>query len=563
MLETNRTNFSERRIKAIYLTSLVSFASTFLSFIYVYLFGNEMLSYVILFSSIVFLISTILSKNNNAQKARIVFLLMFNIFITFLASILGKEASLDFLYIFAIGLPYAFFSFTREKQKILFFCALTFLFWLYLYVSKFTPIIQINFNNSDNISNTVYHISITTTLLLVVFQLIYYSYANARTNTDAHQTKQDAIKASNAKSYFLSTMSHEIRTPLNAVIGLSHILGDNNPRKDQAQNIEALNYSGKILLNLINNALDFSKIKSKNIKLDITPTDLSAAIIQIKKVHEASCFQKGIQMNLEIDDTLPFVWLDILRYNQVINNLVTNAIKFTNKGSVTLSVKKINIKDGYAELLTEIIDTGIGIPEDKQELIWEAFTQASHTTNRLYGGTGLGLPIVRNIVNAMDSTVHIDSKPNEGSRFYFNLNLKIASTKDLEDTKIKKMYNFEGKKVLVVEDNEINVMVCKQILEKVNLEVSVAYDGLQALDMVRENHYDIILMDIQMPIMDGYTASKQIRKFNKHIPILALSASVFMEVKNRVKDCGMNGFIFKPFNPEDLLNQIESATKKS
>lgn len=561
MAKENIHKFAIRRIKAIYLTSILSFSTTFLTFITVFIFGNANLSYIILGFSIVFLGTAIMAKNRMAQKARVVFLWIFNIFFTFLASLLGKEASLDFFFIFALGLPYAFFSFTREKKKIFFFAALTFVFWLFLYVTKFKPIISFEINNSYNISNIVYHISITTTILLVVFQLIYYSYSNAKTNTSAHQTKQEAINDSDAKSYFLSTMSHEIRTPLNAVIGLSHILGNNNPRQDQVENIEALNYSGKILLNLLNNVLDFSKMQSSKIELDEIPVDLLSAIKQIKKVHEASCFQKGIDMNLEVDVDIPLVWLDVIRFNQVINNLVSNAIKFTKKGNVTLRIKKINQTVNKVNLLTEIIDTGIGIPEDKQEAIWEAFTQASSTTNRLYGGTGLGLPIVKNIVKAMNSDIFIDSKPGYGSRFYFHIDLKIATTADLQNTENKKEYNFEGKKVLMVEDNKINVMVGKQILEKVNLNVSIAYDGLQAVNMLKEQYFDIVLMDIQMPVMDGYEASKEIRKFNKYIPILALSASVYMEVKNRVKECGMNGFIFKPFKPEDLLNHIESAIK--
>ena len=354
-------------------------------------------------------------------------------------------------------------------------------------------------------------------------------------------------------------MSHEIRTPLNAVIGLSHILGDNNPRKDQEQNIEALNYSGKILLNLLNNVLDFSKMQSTKIELDNIPTDLLSATKQIKKIHETSCMKKGIIMNLEIDDDIPVVWLDIVRFNQIINNLVSNAIKFTDKGSVTLRIKKLQQENDTLTLLTEVIDTGIGIPKDKQETIWEAFAQASTSTNRLYGGTGLGLPIVKSIVETMGSDIKIDSLLGKGSRFYFEIDLKIASKKELLKTIERKDHNFEGKKVLLVEDNLINVMVAKQILEKVKLKVDVANDGLSAVNMVRVNHFDVVLMDIQMPIMDGYTASTEIRKFNDSIPILALSASVFMEIKDKINESGMNGFIFKPFEPKDLLNKIEEV----
>ena len=177
----------------------------------------------------------------------------------------------------------------------------------------------------------------------------------------------------------------------------------------------------------------------------------------------------------------------------------------------------------------------------------------------MYGGTGLGLPIVKGIVEAMGATVKIVSKNGAGSRFYFNLKLNLATKQELGKTNQKKSRNFVGKKVLLVEDNLINVMVCKQILEKVRLEVVLANDGLTAVNMVKENKYDIVLMDIQMPIMDGYTATLEIRKFNTTVPIFALSASIFMEVKDKINESGMNGFIYKPFNIESLLNKIEEA----
>ena len=561
MVNTTSWPFSKRRIKMIFITSMTCLAMSVLWFVLAIYLEIVILSYYLLGAAFLFLTAAILSKNGHPKIARALFLLTFNVSITFVSAYLGKEASVEFFLIFAIGMPFIFFSFSREKIYLFIFCLLPFLLWLLLYFTNFQSFVDIELKNPTRTKNIVYHVSITATLLLVVFQLVYYSYINAIANKSAHSTKQEAINASDAKSQFLSTMSHEIRTPLNAVIGLSHILGDNNPREDQTQNIEALNYSGKILLNLLNNVLDFTKIQSTNIELDTVPVDLPEAVKQIKKIHEASCLRKNIVMNLEIDNDIPFVWLDIVRFNQIINNLVTNAIKFTEKGSVTLRIKKISKTNESVNLLTEIIDTGIGIPEDKQDTIWEAFTQASSATNRLYGGTGLGLPIVKSIIEAMGSQIKIESEIDKGSRFYFQVNLKRASKEELLKTIKKKEYDFKGKKVLLVEDNQINVMVGKQILEKVNLHVEVARNGLEAVNMVKENHFDIILMDIQMPIMDGYIASKEIRKFNKYIPIFALSASVFMQIKDRMKESGMNGFIFKPFDPEDLLNQIENATK--
>ncbi|MGK0324979.1 MAG: signal transduction histidine kinase/CheY-like chemotaxis protein [Polaribacter sp.] len=554
--------FSEGSMKMILITSMVCFAVSLLFFILAIFLKIYNLSYYLLVTSVLFLTATILSKKGYPKIARIIFLLIFNLVIAFVSSYVGKGASVEFLLIFAIGLPFVFFSFNREKIEISIFCLLPFLLWLLLFFTNFKFFIDINLKNSSKTRNIVYYISIIFTLLLAAFQLIYYSYLNARVNKSEHSKKQKAIDTSNAKSQFLSKMSHEIRTPLNAVIGLSHILGDNEPRKDQKENIEALNYSGKILLNLLNNVLDFSKIQSTNIQLNNTTVDLYRAIKQIKKIHEASCLQKGIIMNLEIDANIPIVWLDIVRFNQVINNLVTNAIKFTEKGSVTLRIKKTNQTEEILGLLTEVIDTGIGIPEDKQDSIWEAFTQASSTINRLYGGTGLGLPIVKSILKAMNSHVKIDSKVDKGSHFYFQLNLKLATEQELYKTTYKKEHNFNGEKVLLVEDNDINVLVGRQILEKANLKVEVVNDGLSAVKMIKENDYDIVLMDIQMPIMDGYASTIEIRKFNTTLPILALSASIFLEVKDRLKESGMDGFIYKPFDPEDLLNKIEEAINR-
>jgi len=559
MLEISTWPFSKRRMKMILITSMICLAMTILWLVMAIFLEINTLSNYLFVAAVLFLTSAVLAKNGYPKVARALFLLLFNIAIAFVSSYLGKEASIEFFLIFTIGLPFVFFSFSKEKVYIIIFCLLPFLFWMLLYFTNFKPFVDIELNNPARTRHIVYYVSISTTLFFVVAQLTYYSYINALANKSAHSTKKNAITESDAKSVFLSTMSHEIRTPLSSVIGISHILTDNNPREDQVQNIEALNYSGKILLNLLNNVLDFSKIQSNNIELDNIPIDLSSAIKQIKKIHEASCLRKRIIMNLEIDDDIPFVWLDIVRFNQIINNLVTNAIKFTNNGSVTLKVKKVNQTEHSLDLLTEIIDTGIGIPKNKHEIIWEPFTQASSTTNRLFGGTGLGLPIVKSIVEAMGSKIKIESEIEKGSRFYFQLNLKRASEKELFKNTCKKNHDFKGKKILLVEDNLINLMVGRQILEKANLKVEVARDGLTAVNMVKEKSFDIILMDIQMPIMNGYAASKEIRKFNKVVPIYALSASFFLQVKSILEDSGMDGFIYKPFDPYDLLNQIENA----
>jgi signal transduction histidine kinase len=551
---------SERRINLVFTIALVNIGFAVLCTVISDMFDFIWLRNYNAINILAYIASAYLAKKAMLNSARIIYLLTSAIGIAVIASFVGKNGSVEFVYMFNVGLPFILFSFRRERIMIVVFMLIPLILWVLLFTSDYN---LISYQKLDPTiaKEFIYPIAVSSAISLVVFQLIYFLIINAKYFNRIEGKKQEAIEVSNAKSNFLTTMSHEIRTPLNAVIGLSHILGDNNPRPDQVQNIEALNYSGKILLNLLNNVLDFSKMQSTKIELDTIPTDLLAATKQIKKIHEASCLQKSIQMNLEIDKDIPTVWLDIVRFNQVINNLVTNSIKFTDKGSVTLRIKKQHQTKEKITLLTEVIDTGIGIPKDKQETIWEAFTQASTSTNRLYGGTGLGLPIVKSILNTMNAEVKIESKIGKGSRFYFEINLDIASKKELEKTSKKRVHNFTDKNVLLVEDNVINVMVGKQILEKANLCVSVANDGASAVKMVKEESFDVVLMDIQMPIMDGYTATAEIRKFNKKIPILALSASVFMEVKDQISKCGMDGFIFKPFNPEDLLDKIDEVIR--
>ncbi|MGK0324980.1 MAG: signal transduction histidine kinase/CheY-like chemotaxis protein [Polaribacter sp.] len=560
MLKGKKQLISKRINKLFYVISLLTGFMAFFSSLIAFYLGLTSLAYYHLATILLYIYCAYLSKKGEPYYSRIFFFIFLNIGITATASFIGRAGSVEYLFLFSLALPFLVFSFKSEKKYVYFFSTLSGALWIALAITDFKIFTD---NPIDvEIANTyIYPFFVILTFLIVLINLVYFSILGTKYYSKIHIKKQEAIEASLAKSKFLSTMSHEIRTPLNAVIGLSHILGINEPREDQMQNIEALNYSGKTLLDLLNIVLDFNKMQFIKIELDNIITDISADAKQLEKIYKDSCLRKGISMNLEIDDHIPFVMLDVVRFNQVINNLVSNAIKFTDNGSVTLIIKeKKRIKDNIT-LHIEVKDTGIGIPKNKRKTIWKAFTQVSNTTNRMYGGSGLGLPIVKSILEAMKARVIINSIKGKGSRFHFNLKLKIANNKNLDETKEKKEHNFSGKKVLLVDDNLINIMVGKQILEKSKLIVDVANDGLAAIKKVKENEFDIILMDIQMPIMDGYTTTKEIRKFNITTPILALSANVFMEIKDKIDDCGMNGFIFKPFTPEELLNQIENFTK--
>ena len=552
------SEFSKRRVNIVYKLSLLTMIISVLWFFLARSLDLFELSRYIGVTVPFFVLSAVISRRGNLTVARFIYLIAFNLSVAITSSFIGKAGSVEFILMFAMGLPFLFFSFRRERMYIVIFPLLSMVLWFLLYVTDFNLFTTTKLDVLMA-GRYIYPISILTTSIFTTYQLVFFSVSNLQFFSRIHSEREKAIEASNAKSKFLTMMSHEIRTPLNAITGLSHILGDTNPREDQRDNIEALNYSGKILFNLLNNVLDFSKMESSGIQLNPVPADIKAAAKQMKQIHGPGCLKKGISLELEIDEVLPSVWLDIDRFNQAINNLVSNAIKFTEKGSVSLKIRKQEEKTGSILVRVEVIDTGFGIAQEQLETIWEPFTQASMSTDRFYGGTGLGLPIVKSVLEAMGSTVKIESDVGTGSRFYFDLELRPASDGRPDHNIERKERNLKGRRILLVEDNKINIMVCRQVLEKANLVVDVAFDGLMAVNMVRENNYDVVLMDIQMPVMDGYTSAMEIRKFNTTLPILALSASVFLEVRDKILQSGMNGFVFKPFNPEELFNRIEEV----
>src|SRR5680860_393324 len=419
------SEFSKRRVKLVFKLSLLTMVISVLWFFIARSLDLYELSEYIGATVPFFVLSAIISKKGNLTLARFIYLIAFNLSVAISASFIGKAGSVEFILMFAMGLPFVFFSFRREKVYIMIFPALSMVLWFLLYVTDFNLFTT---TKMDVLSagRYIYPISIVTTSILITYQLVFFSVSNLQFYTSIHIEREKAIEASNAKSKFLTMMSHEIRTPLNAITGLSHILESTNPREDQRDNIEALNYSGKILLNLLNNVLDFSKMESSGIQLNPIPADIKAAAKQIKQIHEPGCLKKGISLELEIDEELPSVWLDIDRFNQAINNLVSNAIKFTEKGSVTVKIRKQEDKTGSILVRIEVIDTGFGIAQEQMENIWQPFTQASISTSRFYGGTGLGLPIVKSVLEAMGSTVKIESDVGIGSSFYFDLEIKTA-----------------------------------------------------------------------------------------------------------------------------------------
>ena len=382
-------------------------------------------------------------------------------------------------------------------------------------------------------------------------------------------SKDVAEKAALSKSQFLSTMSHEIRTPMNAVIGFTHLLLQMNPREDQMEYLKMLKFSAENLLVLINDILDFSKIEAGKIEFEEADFSIKQLITNVRLASLQKATEKDIQLKLLIDQELPDVVMgDPVRLGQILTNLISNAVKFTKEGKVTV-VASLNEKNkDYTTVDFEVTDTGIGIAADKLENIFESFTQASSDTTRKFGGTGLGLTITKRLLELMGSEINVRSELGKGSVFYFSLKLKNSSKQFIQGIKEESHFetkSLKGIKILIAEDNQINVILAKQYMKLWDVECDVAENGEIAYTLVQTNDYDMVLMDLQMPEMDGYQTTVAIRQLPnekfKNLPIIALTASAMLDIKDQAFVVGMNDYISKPFNPDELHRKIALYAK--
>jgi signal transduction histidine kinase/CheY-like chemotaxis protein len=385
------------------------------------------------------------------------------------------------------------------------------------------------------------------------------------TNIELQAAKAIAEKASEAKSKFLSVMTHELRTPMSGVIGFSHLLIQNNPRPDQLEDLKILRFSAENLLALINNILDFNKVEAGMLILEQIEFDLKNLIEEITSTMLPRAKQRNINLHYHYDDKLPVsVVGDPLRLSQIINNLLSNALKFTENGSVVVDVKLNAIQEQNVQIDFSVTDTGIGMDDSIVSTIFEAFTQASSETSRKYGGTGLGLAITQKLIELHGSKIQVESELGKGTRFFFSINFPRVAETSSDTINKEAEYNFTpfpGQSILLVDDNNVNRVIAKKFLSGWNLKVETAENGIVAVKKVQDQAFDLILMDLQMPEMDGYQASKAIRDFGVEpyvsIPIIALTASSKADVYENIFLSGMNDFISKPFNPIDLHEKIK------
>ncbi len=384
-----------------------------------------------------------------------------------------------------------------------------------------------------------------------------------RQQQELAEAYKKAEKATNAKSDFLSTMSHEIRTPLNGVIGMTSLLQETSLTPEQLECVEAISSSGTILLSIINDILDFSKIEAGVVDIEVSEFDLEKHIKEIIKPLHYPAQKKGIQLVYESSGYKNYVFGDDGKIGQVITNLVSNAIKFTNKGSVTIT-SRLEAKDKDTLMILEVTDTGIGIPATAMGQMFQPFSQAEKSTNRNYGGTGLGLSISKRLIELMKGRIALKSKINKGTTFKVELTLKtghiIEKKSTDENQKIdlglasKKRPTLLGR-ILVAEDNTTNQKVIARMLDKWKCKYNIVANGSEALDMLRDTHFDLILMDCQMPEMDGYTATRLIRQsdlLSKQVPIVALTANAISGDETLCVQSGMDGYLTKPVDMKDL-----------
>ena len=386
--------------------------------------------------------------------------------------------------------------------------------------------------------------------------------ARKQVETELKSARLTADSANQAKSAFLANMSHEIRTPMNAILGIAHLLRMQTERADHLDKVDKIVSSGKHLLGIINNILEFSKIEAGQLSLEQTVFLLPEAISPIHAIITDQAEQKGLAFIEEIEPCLANLPLlgDPLHLAQVVINLLVNAVKFTEHGRITFNVKIISEDSERVNLRFEVRDTGIGIDKTQQPKLFNAFEQAESSTTRKYGGTGLGLAISKKIVRKMDGEIGVDSEIGKGSLFWFTASFERGNADNFmrEDGPTAKDSNPNRARILLVEDNEINQDIAKEILEDYGFIVEVANHGGEAVEKARHGRYNLILMDIQMPVMDGFEATRNIRKLPEFqsVPILAMTANVYEKDRINCKEAGMDDFIGKPFDPQELYNTI-------
>jgi signal transduction histidine kinase/ActR/RegA family two-component response regulator len=402
--------------------------------------------------------------------------------------------------------------------------------------------------------------------LELLSQSYSYKYELDLKTKQLKESRKEALEAADAKAQFLANMSHEIRTPLNAIMGVTDLIKNTKLNDEQTKYVDIFKSSSQHLLQLINDILDLSKIDANKISLENRPLNLQKVISNLETIFDHSIREKGLDFEIHIDPTVNIHKnADETRINQILFNLVGNAIKFTKKGSIKIMVSSIQ-QENLGNTLISIIDTGIGIPKDKLEHIFDEFSQADASTTREYGGTGLGLAISKKLANLMGGDLKVESVEGSGSKFHILLNLEDMQQAEIECE--EKVVNYQDYKdsanILIVDDNSVNRMIIKAYLKETNFSIEMAKDGEEAYNKLKDGHFDIVFMDIQMPKMNGLEVTQKYRQENKDSEtiIYALSAFSGDEEAQKAIDAGCNGYISKPISKDNFTKVLNKILRK-